>query len=109
MIDLSTLNRLALDGTDVVLRPVFDPSLRTFSVQLWENDEIRAVHGAVGEFLLADEPVAFIDDFLAEQGVRATTGDEAALLYAGLIWAEGGKGADLLRMGNQAAEPGQQD
>ncbi|MFJ6889917.1 hypothetical protein ACIQRC_34430 [Streptomyces californicus] len=105
MFDLSTLNRLALDGTDVVLRPVFDPSLRIFSVQLWENDEIRAVHGWTDNFRDADEPLEAIDAFLAERGVRAVTDEEAVLLYAGLVQAEGGVDWQIMQM--QIAAQGQ--
>jgi hypothetical protein len=72
------------------LRPVFDPRLRTFSVQLWEDGCPSGIHGLGDNFRCADEPLEAIDAFLAEQGVRALTEKEAALLYAGLVRAKGG-------------------
>ncbi|UZI33964.1 hypothetical protein [Streptomyces sp. VB1] len=104
MIDFSALDRLALDGTGVVLRPVFDPRLRAFSVQLWENGEPGGIHGLGEHFQYADEPVDSIDAFLAERNVRATTREEAALLYAGLVQAKGGPDWGLLLMSIGADE-----
>ncbi|MFE7212502.1 hypothetical protein ACFU93_21410 [Streptomyces sp. NPDC057611] len=108
MFDFSTLDRLALDGTDFVLRPVFDPRLRTFSVQLWEGGEPGGIHGMVEHFRYADEPVDSIDAFLAAHGVRATTDQEAALLYAGLVQAKGGPDWALLLMSIGADEVDEQ-
>ncbi|MFJ2589659.1 hypothetical protein [Streptomyces sp. NPDC087538] len=104
MFDFSTLDRLALDGTAVVLRPVFDPRLHTFSVQLWEDGEPGGIHGLVEYFRYADELLEAIDAFLAEHGVRALTGDEAVLLYAGLVQAKGGPDWVIFQMQVAAAE-----
>ncbi|QDN84436.1 hypothetical protein FNV61_00150 (plasmid) [Streptomyces sp. RLB3-6] len=82
-----------LEASGVVnaeLRPVFDPALRTFSVQLWKDGEPSGIHGLIDNFRYADEPLEAVDAFLAERGVRALTGDEAVLLYAGLVRAKGG-------------------
>ncbi|MEU8828868.1 hypothetical protein [Streptomyces sp. NPDC048636] len=95
MINFDNLDRLALDGT-VVLRPVFDPRLRTFSIQLWKNGEPGGIHGLIETFRYADEPLETIDAFLADHGVRAVTDEEAALLYAGLVQAKGGPDWALL-------------
>ncbi|POX58808.1 hypothetical protein C3492_35305 [Streptomyces sp. Ru62] len=97
--DFENLDRIPLDGTNAVLRPVFDPVLRTFAVQLWEGDgEPKGIHGLVEVFQYADEPLEAIDAFLAEHGVRALTGDEAVLLYAGLVQAKGGPDWLILQM-----------
>ncbi|GGO98350.1 hypothetical protein [Wenjunlia tyrosinilytica] len=96
MIDFATLNRLGLDGTDIELRPVFDPRLRTFSIQLWENGEPGGIHGLTDNFRGADEPLEAIGAFLADNGVRAVTDEEAALLYAGLVQAKGGPDWEIL-------------
>lgn len=109
MFDFSTLDRLALDGTDVVLRPVFDPRLRTFSIQLWEGGQPGGIHGLVEHFRYADQPVDSIDAFLAENGVRAVTDEEAALLYAGLVQAKGGPDWALLLMSIGADEDDAQE
>ncbi|MFF4173645.1 hypothetical protein [Streptomyces sp. NPDC001744] len=109
MFDFSTLDRLALDGTNVVLRPVFDPRLYTFSVQLWEDGQPGGIHGLVEHFRYADQPVETIDAFLAENGVRATTGEEAALLYAGLVQAKGGPDWALLLLSIGADEDDAQE
>ncbi|WP_327332907.1 hypothetical protein [Streptomyces anulatus] len=98
MLDLAMLGRLALDGTDAHLRPVFDPVLRTFSVQLWAGDGIRGVHGMSEGFNFADEPLEAMDAFLAERGVRALTAEEAVMLYAGLVRAEGGLDWQAMRL-----------
>lgn len=86
------------------LRPVYDPRLRTFSVQLWVSGEPSGIHGLVEHFQYADEPLEAIDAFLAEHGVRALTGDEAVLLYAGLVHAKGGPGWQIFQMQVAAAE-----
>ncbi|MEU6965083.1 hypothetical protein [Streptomyces chrestomyceticus] len=104
MFDFSALDRLALEGANVVLRPVYDPRLRTFSVQLWEDGEPGGIHGLVEHFRYADQPVDSIDAFLAEHGVRAVTEEEAARLYAGLVQAKGGPDWELLLMSIGADE-----
>ncbi|WP_432159288.1 hypothetical protein [Streptomyces sp. bgisy153] len=92
------LTRIALDGTDAELRPIFDPVLRTFSVQLWKGGEPSGIHGLTDAFRYPDEPLESIDAFLAEQDVRAVTGDEAVVVYAGLVYAKGGPDWVLLQM-----------
>lgn len=94
--DFDNLDRLALDGTNAVLKPVFDPRLRAFSVQLWQDDQPRGIHGLTDNFRHADEPLEAIDAFLADNGVRALTDQEAALIYAGLVQAKGGPDWEIL-------------
>ncbi|MGY5099500.1 hypothetical protein [Streptomyces sp. 900105245] len=87
-----------LDDATAELRPVYDPRLRTFSVQLWKDNEPHGIHGLTETFRYADEPLMTIDAFLAERGVRALTGEEAAWLYAALVHAKGGPDWELLVM-----------
>ena len=87
--DFDSLDRLDIDGSNQ-LRPVFDPRLRTFSVQLWRDGEPGGIHGLVEHFRYADQVVETIGGFLAESGVRELADQEAALLYAGLVQAKGG-------------------
>ncbi|WP_158939351.1 hypothetical protein [Streptomyces sp. NRRL S-87] len=109
MIDFENLSRLPLsdpDGAEAAnaeLRPVFDPVLRTFSVQLWKDGEPSGIHGLTDTFQYADEPLEAIDAFLADNGVRALTEDETVLLYAGLVRSKGGSDWLMLQMGAQQA------
>ncbi|GAA1600907.1 hypothetical protein [Streptomyces globosus] len=96
--DFTNLRRIPLSGTDAVLHPIYDPALRTFSVQLSVDDEPRGIHGLADSFRSADEPLEAIDAFLAERDVRPITEDEAELLYAGLAQAEGGADWYLLQL-----------
>jgi hypothetical protein len=73
------------------LIPVFDPRLRTFSVQLWQDGEPCGIHGLTDNFQRASEPLEAIDVFLASSGVRALTEEEAQLLLDGLGRAENGR------------------
>lgn len=92
------------EDVKVELRPVFDPALRTFSVQLWKDDSPSGIHGLTDNFRYADEPMEAIDAFLAERGVRALTGEEAVLLYAGLVHAKGGPDWQIFQMQLAALE-----
>ncbi|MDX2692211.1 hypothetical protein [Streptomyces ipomoeae] len=87
-----------LDDVNAELRPVYDPALRTFSVQLWKAGEPAGIHGLTDNFRYADEPLEAIDAFLAERDVRAVTNEEAAFLYAGLVRAKGGPDWQILLM-----------
>ncbi|CAM5443583.1 hypothetical protein SALBM311S_11630 [Streptomyces alboniger] len=100
------LTRIALDGTNAELRPVFDPVLRTFSVQLWKGGEPSGIHGLTDAFRYPDEPLELIDAFLAEQGVRAVTGDEAVVVYAGPRLRQGWPDWALLQMEVAASQQG---
>ena len=108
--DFTNITRLPIDDFEAgepvcaELRPVFDPALRTFSVQLWKDDEPSGIHGLTDNFRYAEQPLEAIDAFLAERGVRALTSDEAVLLFAGLVHAKGGPDWQALVMGIAAAE-----
>ncbi|MFV8133165.1 hypothetical protein [Streptomyces syringium] len=94
--DFNNITRLPVNDPEAIvpvyaeLRPVYDPALRLFSVQLWVSGEPCGIHGLTDNFEYAEEPLEAIDLFLAERGVRALTGEEAVLLYAGLLHAKGG-------------------
>lgn len=102
--DLNNLTRLpivdleAIEAVRAELRPVYDPRLRTFPVQLWTDGEPAGIHGLAEEFRFADEALEAIDGFLADRGVRRLTQEEAVLLYAGLVHAKGGADWQLLQM-----------
>ncbi|MCU4750266.1 hypothetical protein [Streptomyces sp. G-5] len=85
-------------GDGAVLKPIFDPRLRTFSVQLWSDGQPDGIHGLVEDFRHADQAVEAIGPFLEEHGVRQLTEKELAFLYAGLIQAKGGPDFELLLM-----------
>lgn len=102
--NITNLPIVDLEGVEAELRPVFDPALRVFSVQLWVDGEPRGIHGLTSDFRYADEPLEEIDAFLAERGVRALTGEEAVLLYAGLIHAKGGPDWTTFQIQVAAAE-----
>ncbi|MEV5205711.1 hypothetical protein [Streptomyces sp. NPDC053720] len=91
----------AIEAVHAELRPVYDPRLRTFSVQLWKDGELAGIHGLAEEFRFADEPLEAIDGFLADRGARSLTQEKAVLLYAGLVHAKGG--ADWQHLQMQAA------
>lgn len=93
-----------LEDAKAELRPVYDPALRTFSVQLWKGGEPGGIHGLTDNFRYADEPLEAIDAFLAERDVRALTGEEAAWLYAGLVHAKGGPDWQILLMNITASQ-----
>ncbi|MET8680968.1 hypothetical protein ABZW18_26155 [Streptomyces sp. NPDC004647] len=108
--DFTNITRLpivdleAIEAVHAELRPIFDPVLRTFSVQLWKDSEPSGNHGLTDNFRYADEPLEAIDAFLAESGVRALTRAEAVLLYAGLVHAKGGPDWAIFQMQVAAAE-----
>ncbi|MGW9440607.1 hypothetical protein [Streptomyces sp. NPDC055607] len=79
------------------LRPQFDKVLGTYTVELWREGEIAAVHGDSGEFF---ETAAAVTDslpgFLDEHGARRLTDVESYELYGGLLRLKGGTGYELL-------------
>lgn len=75
------------------LRPVFDPAVG-FVVHVWIDDAPAGVHGLFDAYQHADQPLATLDRFLSEYGVRALTGDERVRLYCGLMQAKGGADYD---------------
>ncbi|MFF3256481.1 hypothetical protein ACFYWP_37120 [Actinacidiphila glaucinigra] len=86
--DESSFGPVEIDGTE--LRPVFDPRMRTFSIQLWKDGQRAGNHGLADNFVTVDEPLEEIDAFLADAGIRAVTEDERFTLYGGLLRAKGG-------------------
>jgi hypothetical protein len=109
MTDFPALDRIPLAGTVAELRPVFDPRLRTYSVQLWENGQPAGIHGLAEDFRFAGGPLESIDAFLSDHDVRPITAEESALLYAGLVRAEGGTAWQALRMTITAQQPDHRD
>jgi hypothetical protein len=99
--DLSSISIVDLEAIEgpvfAELRPIFDPALRRFSVQLWRDGEPLGVHGLGDVFRHAEELLETIDGFLAEKGVRALTEQETAVIYVGLIKAKGGEDWAVLR------------
>ncbi|MFE9437062.1 hypothetical protein [Streptomyces sp. NPDC006640] len=87
---------LQLEDEGAELRPVFDPRLRYFTVQLWKGGEPAGIHGRHGSFRYPDEPLMAVDTYLAEKGIRALTDEEKAWLYAGLVCAKGGPDWQML-------------
>ncbi|MFI9214313.1 hypothetical protein ACIGW7_40060 [Streptomyces sp. NPDC053253] len=87
--DFEQLTRIPVEGADVTLRPVFDPALHSYSVQIRRGEALFPI-GLDGAFKAADEVMEAIDPELAKLGVRELTGEEAVLLYAGLVHAKGG-------------------
>ncbi|MEV4438106.1 hypothetical protein AB0K09_03660 [Streptomyces sp. NPDC049577] len=90
----TTFGPFTVDGT-TELRPVFDPVLRTFSVQLWSDGEPAGIHGLVEPFFFADEAVEEINDYLLQHGVRALTFAESVRLYGALLAAKDPDGPDF--------------
>ncbi|MFI9311200.1 hypothetical protein [Streptomyces triculaminicus] len=80
------------------LRPVYDPALRTFCVQLWRDGEIAGSYGLTESFPDAQELVETIDPFLAKNGVRPLELAEMARLYGGLLAAQDGPDFQLFLM-----------
>lgn len=91
-------NPLLLDDeASTQLRPAFDEFGRTYTVALWRNGEVVAVHGADGEaFETAGSATEGINAFLAGYKVRPLTEWEECELYGELIRTKGGSGYELL-------------
>ncbi|MFF9070519.1 hypothetical protein ACF09E_34755 [Streptomyces sp. NPDC014891] len=94
----TTFGPLLLDdeaGTQ--LRPAFDAVLRTFTVELWRDGRVAAVHGDNGEFFeTARATTDALADFLTAHDVRPLTETESYELYGGLLRVKGGTGFELL-------------
>ncbi|MBY8887234.1 hypothetical protein K7472_20625 [Streptomyces sp. PTM05] len=86
-----------LDESTHIL-PVFDPVLRTFSVQLWKGSQPAGIHGLVENFSHPDDVLDTIDEFLERSGVRALTEDEIGKLGGELIRSKGGPDAAILEL-----------
>lgn len=93
-----TFGPVTLDDAHVELRPVYDPVLRTFSVQLWKDGEPAGIHGLIEAFPYPDEATEAIDAFLTAHDVRELTGEETVQLYGGLLAAKGGPDYQLFVM-----------
>ena len=62
-------NAIDLDESTRIV-PVFDPVLRTLSVQLWKGGEPAGIHGLFEHFTHPDDVLDTIDEFLEQSGVR---------------------------------------
>ncbi|MFJ8133365.1 hypothetical protein [Streptomyces hydrogenans] len=91
--DATQYGPLTIDAAE--LRPIFDPQLRTFSVQLWKNGEPTAIHGLTTPYRYADEAVEEIVPFLAEHSIRPLTTPEMYRLYGALLRAKNPDGPDF--------------
>ncbi len=96
-------NPIDLDENTRIV-PVFDPVLRTLSVQLWKGGEPAGIHGLVEHFTHPDDVLDTIDEFLEQSGVRALAEDEIGVLAGELIMAKGGPDAAILMMARQSPE-----
>ncbi|MGW9440606.1 hypothetical protein [Streptomyces sp. NPDC055607] len=92
-IDPAHYGPFKVDGAE--LRPVFDPALRTFSVQLWTDEGPAGIHGLGTPYLYADEAVEEINGFLAERDVRPLDLPEMVRLYGALLRAKNPNGPDF--------------
>ncbi|MFC1435324.1 hypothetical protein ACEZDB_32260 [Streptacidiphilus sp. N1-3] len=83
-------------GTDVkmdsrtVLRPVYDPRLCCFSIQLWTDGEPGGIHGLVEHFAHPDELLETTNAFLESEGVRCVTDEEYSALRRSVYEAQDG-------------------
>ncbi|WP_416974623.1 hypothetical protein [Streptomyces sp. 4F14] len=80
------------------IRPVFDPVLRSFTVQLWTDGEPAGTLGADSIFLHPDDILDEIDGFLETHGRSPLTENQGAEFCGMLIMAKGGPDAMLLQM-----------
>ncbi|MFF6888587.1 hypothetical protein ACFY9F_36030 [Streptomyces sp. NPDC012421] len=85
---------LTIDG-GTELRPIYDPRLRTFSVQLWKNGEPAGIHGLTTPYLYADEATVEIVPFLQKHGIRVLSGPEMVHLCGALLRAKNPAGPDF--------------
>ncbi|MFF2331910.1 MULTISPECIES: hypothetical protein [unclassified Streptomyces] len=85
------------DEAGTQLRPAHDAILGTFTVELWRDGQIAAVHGDSGEFFeTARATVDALADFLTAHDVRPLTETESCALLGGLLRVKGGTGFELL-------------
>ncbi|MFI8365258.1 hypothetical protein ACIGD1_34540 [Streptomyces sp. NPDC085612] len=101
--DFTQLTSIPVEGTDVTLCPLYDRVLRTFCVNIRTSGKIFPL-GLDAAFSHADEVLEAIDEALAAVGVRELTGDEAGLLYLGLLKARGGADWQLFCLTPDEAE-----
>lgn len=86
------------------LVPVFDPRLRYFVAQLWQNGNVTAVLGEFGTCRHPDDVLDAVDGFLAEHGLAPLTESQVPQLAFELIMAKGGPDAALLLIAKEQAE-----
>ncbi|QKZ23846.1 hypothetical protein [Streptomyces chartreusis] len=73
----------------VKLVPVYDPALRTFSVQLWKSGAPAGIHGLIEDFTDANKAVESINAFLQTAQVRELTNQELSDLGQELVLIKG--------------------
>uniref|UniRef100_UPI003F492CEB hypothetical protein n=1 Tax=Streptomyces chartreusis TaxID=1969 RepID=UPI003F492CEB len=71
------------------LVPVFDPALRTFSVQLWKSGVPASIHGLIEDFTDANTAGESINAFLQSAKVRELTSQELSELVKELALIKG--------------------
>lgn len=86
------------------LVPVFDPQLRYFVAQLWQNGDVTAVLGEFGTCRHPDDVLDAVDAFLAEHGLAPLTESQVPELAFELIMAKGGPDAEMLLIAIEQAK-----
>lgn len=89
------------ETTDLV--PVFDPRLRNFVVQLWQDGSVTAVLGELEPYAHPDDVLDAIGDFLSSHGLAPLSEGQMGKLAGELITAKGGPDAVLLQMAREQA------
>ncbi|WP_052434172.1 hypothetical protein [Streptacidiphilus melanogenes] len=72
------------------LRPVFDPRLYCYSIQLWVDGQPGGIHGLVEQFPHPDDVMDTLNAFLEENQIRHITSEEYSALCRSLIEAKDG-------------------
>ena len=66
------------------LRPVYDPRLYCFSIQLWTDGKPGGIHGLVEHFAHPDNCLETLNAFLESEGVRRVNDGEYSALHRSL-------------------------
>jgi hypothetical protein len=85
------------------LIPVFDPRLRNFVVQLWQDGNVTAVLGELAPYAHPDDVLDAIGDFLSSHGLAPLSESQMGELAGELITAKGGPDAAMLQIAIEQA------